>query len=265
MKRIISLVLALAMILSCVPMTVFAAEGASVSDCSVLVDVTHAMPGAEVVVNVKISNNPGILGATLTLNYDEDLTLVGCANGTAFSELTLTKPSKLVSGCNFVWFGSEVKNVIDGSILTLTFKVADDAVTSNFNDISVVCKDVFDKTYNSINVTSVSGGVQVISYTPGDVTGDKSINPLDLIKLSQYISDGCTTDVDGYNVTINESAADVNDDGKMNPLDLIYISQYISDGCKTDPEGYNITLLPSSPKCDHNNRQYRVLDMFCLW
>jgi len=250
-KRIISLVLSLIMIIGCVPMAVFAAETETVSACTVTVDSTHAMPGAEVTVNIKITNNPGILGSTLTLTYDDDLTLIGCANGKAFSDLTMTKPSQLVSGCNFVWFGSDVSDIVDGVILTLTFKVAEDAVTSNFNDISVACNDVFDTTYNPVNIASVNGGVQVISYTPGDVTGDKAINPLDLIKLSQYISDGCKTNPNGYNVTINELAADVNDDGKMNPLDLIYISQYISDGCKTNPNGYNITLKPSSPKCDH--------------
>ena len=49
-------------------------------------------PGTTVEVAVKIKDNPGILGATLTLKYDDGLTLKAASAGDTFSSLVLTKP-----------------------------------------------------------------------------------------------------------------------------------------------------------------------------
>ncbi len=130
----------------------------------------------------------------------------------------------------------------------MTFKVLESAKkdTELPINVSVNADDCHDAKYNPVSFVVNAGSIYVPSYIPGDVTGDGKVNPLDLIKLSQYISDGCETNPDGYNVTINEPAGDVNDDGKLNTLDLILISRYISDGCITAPDGYNVTLKQSS-------------------
>lgn len=249
-KRSFSFILALVLVFSCFSLNVQAAE---TSACGLVVESVYAAPGASVEVNINIENNPGILGAAITLEWDEGLTLIDCANGPAFSALTLTTPSRLESGCNFIWYGSSVGEVKDGSILSLTF-----ALPANVEDakeyeirVSYDSRDILDEDYNEVALSVENGTVRVVSYIPGDVTGDKRVNPLDLIKLCQFISDGCVTDPSGYNITINTSAADVNDDGRLNPLDLILISRYISDGCVTDPDGYNVTLKPSTPRCKH--------------
>lgn len=215
-------------------------------------------------INVNIKNNPGIIGASLKLHWDTGITLIGAENGSAFSDLTLQKPSRYIDGCNFVWYGDKVNNVADGSILQLKFKVpeaADD--TANYGvSITYDKADIYDSNYNSVALNIVNGNIRVVTYTPGDVTGDDRVNPLDLIKLSQYISDGGTVE-EGFNVIINESAADVNDDGRINPLDLIFISQFISDGCTTDPNGYNVTLKPSTPKCQHSMQAFAAKEATC--
>ncbi len=250
-KRIIAFTLMLALVLSCMPVMVFAQSNTS---AVLTVDDVYATPGSSVTVDIELENNPGILGATLSVSWDDGLTLTGHESGEVFSELSYQGPSRLVSGCNFIWYGDAVSNIIDGTILTLTFNVTEAASDAEIFDIEVTydSADILDQSYNPVELTVNNGSVRIVTYKPGDVTDDDRINTLDLIKLSQYISDGKKTDPDGFNVTINESAADVNDDGRMNTLDLIWISQYISDGCKTDPEGYNITLKPSTPKCAHS-------------
>ncbi len=250
-KRIIALVLTLALVLSYLPVIAFAQTSSS---AKLTLDDVYATPGSTVAVDVEIEDNPGILGATLSVKWSEGLTLIGHESGEAFSDLSYQGPSRLTSGCNFIWYGDSVDNIMDGKILTLTFTVPEDAAEAQAYNIEVIydSADILDQSYNPVELTVKNGSVRIVTYTPGDVTGDDRINTLDLIKLSQYISDGKKTDPDGFNVTINESAADVNDDGRMNTLDLIWISQYISDGCKTDPEGYNITLKPSTPKCAHS-------------
>ena len=249
-KKTIAFMLALALILSCVPTVAFAAG--SVSANLNVADV-YATPGSTVAVAVEIENNPGILGATLTVSWDEGLTLVDSASGQAFAELTYQAPSRYTNGCNFVWYGSTVKQVKDGKVLVLTFQVEETAEEAKVYGITVTydSRDILDQSYNTVELTVKNGSVRIVTYKPGDVTGDDRINPLDLIKLSQYISDGGKTDPDGFNVTINTNAADVNDDDRINPLDLILISQYISDGCKTDPDGYNVELKPHTPRCEH--------------
>lgn len=253
-KRIIAFTLMLALVLSCMPVMAFAQSNTSVV---LTVDDVYATPGSTVTVDIELENNPGILGATLSVSWDDGLTLTGHESGEVFSELSYQGPSRLVSGCNFIWYGDAVSNIIDGTILTLTFNVTETAADAEIFDIEVTydSADILDQSYNPVELTVNNGSVRIVTYKPGDVTDDDRINTLDLIKLSQYISDGKKTDPDGFNVTINESAADVNDDGRMNTLDLIWISQYISDGCKTDPEGYNITLKPSTPKCAHSMQE----------
>ena len=107
---------------------------------------------------------------------------------------------------------------------------------------------------NPVILHITNGYVRVLSYTPGDVTDDGRINMLDVVRLSQYISDGCETDPEGYNARVSVGACDVTGDGRINMLDVVRLSQYISDGCVTDPDGYNAVLKPTkTPDCTHPN------------
>lgn len=261
-KRIIAALLSLVMLLSCIPVMAFA-EGHPTA--TLTVSDIYTTPGSTVTIDVMIEDNPGILGATLKLSWNDGLILIGCENGTAFSELTFQKPSRYQNGCNFVWYGSSIAEAADGIILSLTFVVEENATDADIYDINITygSGDVVDENYAPVDLTVKNGSIRIVTYTPGDVTGDGRVNTLDLIKLCQYISDDCVTDPEGFNVTLNESAADVNDDGKLNPLDLILISQYISDGCVTNPDGYNVTLKPSTPRCRHKMTKVDAKDATC--
>lgn len=124
LKRVISALLVLVMMVSLLPANVFAAE--ETKNATISVESVSAAPGATVDVQISIKGNPGILGARLSVAFDDGLTLVGASNGDAFSVLTMTKPGKLVSPCQFVWDGQDITNedIKDGVILTLTFAVA---------------------------------------------------------------------------------------------------------------------------------------------
>ncbi len=258
-QRILSIVLVLVMLVSMIPMSVMAA-----SDVVIGMDETWAAAGSSVDVNIFIKSNPGIIGGTLTVSWPEELTLVGDKNGTAFDGITYQKPSRYVNtGTNFVWYGSDVEEVKDGIILTLTFEVDENATDLDKYLITVTGKSFTDSNQNTVNVSFESQYVRIINYIPGDVSGDDEIAPLDLVLLARYISDGCVTDPQGYNVTLNESASDVNDDGELTPMDLILISRYISDDCVTDPNGYNVTLKPSTPKCQHAMTATPAVDATC--
>lgn len=251
-RRFFSLFLAMTMLFSSILAIVAGAAETSQSGVVISVEDVMTVAGSTVEVDISIEGNPGILGATLSVAWEDGLTLLGDENGSAFADLSYQSPSRYNNtGTNFVWYGSEFNQVSDGTVLTLTFKVSETVNELDALSVAVTAGGIYDENYNEVSVIVVNGIVKIINYTPGDVSGNDIVDALDLIMLARFISDGCATDPDGYNISINESAADVNDDGKIDPLDLIMISRYISDGCVTDPDGYNITLKPSTPKCSH--------------
>ncbi len=247
-KRIFAFLLSAIMLLGVLPISAFAQDPL----CTLTLDSVSATAGTTVDVSVNISNNPGILNATLSLVYDDDsLELVEVASGPAFEEMSFTKPEKNENGCKLVWSAASVKEAKDGEILTLTFKVSENAKTDRTFPISLTYneQDITGTQNTPVSLKTVAGSIFVPSYLPGDATDDDIINALDLESLSQYISDGRITDPDGYNSKVNAAASDVNNDGKLNALDLILTSRYITDGCVTDPDGYDVTLIPSTKLC----------------
>lgn len=96
-----------------------------------LVGDAKAKPGDEVTVLVLALNNPGILGMSATLSYDESaMTLVSAQNGRALSDvLDLTASGTLKNGCRFLWDGLDIADdqVKDGEVLQLAFKINDNA------------------------------------------------------------------------------------------------------------------------------------------
>lgn len=235
MKRILSVFLATLLIISCIPMTTFAATD---TDATINVETISAAAGATVEVDISLANNPGIAGATFTLSYHEDLTLLSATNGTAFAELDYTQPGTFSNPCNFTWDSENAEATEDGVFLTLTFQVAEDALENEkLNvDISYRYGDIFNND-EDLDFNIVNGNVVVLDYIPGDVYEDGVINSKDTRLIRQYIAGG-------YDITINEAAADVNDDGIINAKDTRLIRRYIAGG-------YDVVLLPSTPKCQH--------------
>lgn len=89
----------------------------------------------EVELTISIEDNPGILGLSLTLEYNEALfTLTEAANGSALEVLDFSAPDTLGSGATFIWDGLylEEDDIVDGDILTLTFTVSASAPAGEY-------------------------------------------------------------------------------------------------------------------------------------
>lgn len=138
-----------------------AASGAVIS-----VDSVHARPNdRDVALAVRIDNNPGIMGATLSVSYDESaLTLKNAENGDAFKGvLSLTHSRTLETGCLFTWDGVSLSpaDVKDGAILTLYFDVASDAASGSY-PVAVRSGDsVFDADLKEVGVSVQDGSVLI--------------------------------------------------------------------------------------------------------
>lgn len=240
-NKIIAVLLCTFMIIpSIAPISVMAGNNPTV-----MVKSVSGAAGSTVDVSVTIENNPGILGATLSFEYDDGLTLVSASNGNAFSSLTMTKPGKLISPCRFTWDAQELSlgDIKDGTIVNLQFKINESAESgSNYNiKLSYYDGDIIDTNLEPVTVTTVNGVVTAIDYIPGDLNGDGKVNSSDIILMRRHIAGG-------YEQSINESAADVNNDKRTNSTDVILMRRYIAGG-------YDIELKPSLParqQCDHS-------------
>ena len=242
LKRILSAMLICILLVSSLPFSVLAENGETETGTVISVESKNALQGGDVSVDINIKNNPGILGATLEISYDEGLTLVDSVSGEAFSYLSMTKPAKYSSKCRFMWNGQECReeDIKDGTILTLKFEVAEDAEVGKPLAVNaeILDGDLYDSNLNYVEATTNAGAVTVLDFTPGDLNDDGKVNTTDVVLLRRYI-------IGDYDAEINENAANVNDDGKANSLDVIILRRYIAGG-------YGAELIPpSSLPCDH--------------
>lgn len=132
----------------------------------IVVDKVTASAGDEVQVAVKINNNPGVLGMTLSLYYDETrCSLESVTNGSAVEDVLNLTPSKtLGSGVRFVWDGIEItpEDVKNGDIIILTFKVNKN-VSEGKIPLTLKCfdGDVIDNDLNNIPVIVENGYINI--------------------------------------------------------------------------------------------------------
>lgn len=234
-KRVSSLLLALVLLVSLLPLGTLSAKAAESNAPTISVESVEAFPGSTVTVNVDIKNNPGILGAKLTLSYGEGLTLTAAASpeNNAFGALSFTKPGKLASPCNFVWDGTKLneEDIKDGSILTLTFQVSDGVQEGQSIpvELSYAEGDIVGGDLKPVTIKMENSGIKVINYILGDVNRDKAVNPVDLIILRRHLAGGYD------NLNADTLAADVDKNGVVNVLDLLYIRRHIAGGYSPCP------------------------------
>lgn len=180
-----------------------------------------ARAGYTVTVTVDIQNNPGILGAILTLDCDPELKLVGISTGAGLSSLNFTEPGVYEPVCNFVWDGDLTVDATNGTILILTFEVPVDAYEGRVYNVglSYQSENMVDGQCRPVDVYIENGSITVESLR-GDVNDDGVVNVADVITLRRYLAGG-------YDLEVNLEQADVNEDGVITILDVIRLREYI--------------------------------------
>lgn len=132
------------------------------------VTISNAVVSAgetSVAVTLNMTNNPGILGMTLELAYDESaMSLVAIEKGSALSEMTFTTPRNLSSGCKLPWDAEEVlpEDATNGLMLTLYFNISDFTAAGNYT-IALTYDNgaVIDNDLNSVDLAIVNGTITI--------------------------------------------------------------------------------------------------------
>ena len=180
MRTILSVLLAVLVAIMSISMAVPATTAVGDMDPVITADTVVAQPGDTVAVNLTIKNNPGILGMTLKVTYDESkLTLTGVANGNTMSYMTFTTPKDLSSGCHLPWDAIDVPvdGVKDGVIATLSFQVSE-GVAENEEikiDISYDAGAIIDNDLNPLNIDMIDGKI-CVGDSSGGATDDSTSN-----------------------------------------------------------------------------------------
>ena len=127
-----------------------------------IIDKVSAKAGDEVVIKIELNNNPGIVGMTLQLLFDDQvLTLTNAVKGDALETLEMTAPGQFVGGCKFGWDGVS-EDQTSGTLITFTFKVSALATNGEYGITLLYNEgDIFDNEYNPVSLDIISGSITV--------------------------------------------------------------------------------------------------------
>ena len=200
--------------------------------------------GDEVVIYVRLENNPGVIGANFGVIYDDGLVLVDEDNGNIFSGSMVESATDVNQGKNFAWANDSSNYVAsDGTLLKLTFRVLEGYESRD----SFTVKIVYDmdttsdgktikggfafhgvKDGTTVKIPTVEGYIKVVERLPGDVNGDGCVNLFDATEIAKYLTTVGEHYVDEKYANVNISVSDNPGDSNVDIYDIIAILNYIS-------------------------------------
>lgn len=135
-------------------------------NASIKVSEATASQGEDAQIIAKIENNPGILGMTLTLNFDENaLSLKEAENGNVFRDVLDFTPSKtLLNGARFVWDGIDITSdkIKDGEILIMDFHILENAKPGKYPiTLTYTTGDIVDNNLSTVDLTMKTGYITI--------------------------------------------------------------------------------------------------------
>ena len=165
-RRVLSLVLAFVMLMSCCFTGTASHVHAVGTEPTIVVSEVKAEAGKTAAVSISLENNPGIVNMILKVEYDtEMLTLVDVLDAGIFGE-TVHKP-ELQSPYTLCWANDTVKEnfTITGTIVTLFFKVAESASEGDVAEVKAYYdydkNEIVDKDMQKVRFEVDNGSVTV--------------------------------------------------------------------------------------------------------
>lgn len=192
----------------------------------IIVESKTTNPSSKVDIAVSLKNNPGIVGMTLGVRFDESvLKLVDVKD----SELLGTNSHKpeYETPYTLSWSNDTATTNFNanGTIAVLTFEVDKNAAEGEY-PITISYDydnmDIYNKDLDSVNFETVNGIVTVADYICGDVNNDGKVNNMDRVYLTRYLAKW------NQFQNINLKAADVNLDGKVNNMDKVILTRHLA-------------------------------------
>ena len=192
-KRILSFLLSLLMVVSLVPVGVFA-EGETLTISAEEVKVEYGTK--TVSVNILLSNNPGVAGLKFGVSYDKSaLTLVGANKESTEVDLFATLNEDYSKYPYIVSFFADSNDTSEGILFTMDFEISKDAQPGTYNiDVAVANPgDIINEDFNDIPCVTQSGSVTLtaeeinssVVLNDKAVTYDGNVHTLSLANTSK--------------------------------------------------------------------------------
>lgn len=120
----------------------------------------------EVTMNIRVLNNPGIMGAVLKVSVNDKVLSFKEANKTEYPGLTLTSPGPQTTASPYTFMLDALElakeDKKDGTLFTITFKVKDTAATGKYDIIlSYDNGAIFDEDYKDPKVCLENGSITI--------------------------------------------------------------------------------------------------------
>ena len=150
-KVLICLMSVLILMVSFGIISAWATSPASAGDLVISVESVTAPAGDTVTVTLSVTSNPGFSYLRLTVTQDDTLTLIDAENGSILKDFD--------QGVNLMW-SADTQSTATGTLVTLTFKVADNAVQGDY-PITIKFRECYNDNYDDVSATIISGSVTV--------------------------------------------------------------------------------------------------------
>ena len=170
---------------------------------TITVEGFEAVAGDYVDIPITITNNPGIAGFSLTINYDKEK-LIPVAieksdmliDGNFASNLDETEDGSGLNQVTATWSDTDLITE-DGTLFNIMFVVNDNVAVGETLpvEISYDIDDICDRYLNSIETTVDQGEISIIEFTEDD-PGSDVVTDAKLYYVNEHIqlSDGMITD-----------------------------------------------------------------------
>ena len=220
-KRFISILLALLLIVTSVPIVALANN-----EPTILIEDFNAISGHNVSVNIEVENNPGISSAIFALVYDNDaMTLTNVELDQSFGGILAPLPDEAKSPVSLVWYDQNMRNnTNNGTMFKLTFAISEDVEAGEIYDVVInyVPGNIINIDEENVNFQIDNATVKIINGIPGDINGDGAPVPTgaDLQRMLKYFA--------GWDVKVDMIAMDCNGDGFVSAGDLTRLLKYMA-------------------------------------
>ena len=179
----------------------------------------------QLIVPLFIKHNTGLLGYTLTFNYDSEvLEAVSAKAGSSFTGSFSTNIGREAGKFSCLWFNND--NVTaNGDFITLTFNILSDTATSGVISISYNERDIISEATDGVKISVPEIQYKVNSAIPlirGDSDGDGEITILDATVIQRYLASFAVRNPERV-----ELCGDVNGDG-IDIIDATFIQRYLA-------------------------------------
>lgn len=169
MKKILSMMIVILMMLQLLPMQIFAADSPAF-----VMDNVSGMHGNTVSVNISLVNNPGIASTTLIISFDQEaVTLTDIVFNSAelggIPQLPPKKDGKYNSGSKLVWINGGENTYGDMVFATLTFQIDTEVVGEYDITMTYDPDDVYDITETNIDFAIENGSITVTEAPKEDL------------------------------------------------------------------------------------------------